>query len=43
VAAVNDPTERRRRGEAASEDAQAKYSWPALAEKVARVYEAARG
>ncbi|HKG65594.1 MAG TPA: glycosyltransferase family 4 protein [Solirubrobacteraceae bacterium] len=39
--AVNDPDERRRRGAAASEDARAKYSWPALAERVAGVYEAA--
>jgi glycosyltransferase involved in cell wall biosynthesis len=41
VEAVNDPDERRRRGAAASEDARAKYSWPALAERVAGVYEAA--
>jgi glycosyltransferase involved in cell wall biosynthesis len=43
VEAVNDPDERRRRGERASEDARAKYSWPALAERVAAVYGAARG
>ncbi len=43
VEAVNEPAERRRRGEAASEDARAKYSWPALAAKVARVYESALG
>ena len=36
------PHERRRRGALAAEDARAKYSWPALAEKVAAVYEAAR-
>jgi glycosyltransferase involved in cell wall biosynthesis len=41
VDAINDPEERRRRGALASEDARAKYSWPALAEKVAAVYEAA--
>ena len=41
--AVNEPDERRRRGERAAEDAREKYSWPALAEKVARVYEAALG
>jgi glycosyltransferase involved in cell wall biosynthesis len=39
--AVNRPDERRRRGELASEDARAKYSWPALAERVADVYAAA--
>ena len=43
AAAVDDPTERRRRGEAASEDAHASYAWPALAGRVADVYEAARG
>src|SRR5215207_6373852 len=41
VEAVNDPVERRRRGERAAEDASAKYSWPALAERVADVYSAA--
>jgi glycosyltransferase involved in cell wall biosynthesis len=41
VEAVDDPAERRRRGELASQDARAKYSWPALAERVAAVYEAA--
>src|SRR5829696_7032176 len=39
--AVNDPAERRRRGERAADDARAKYSWPALAERVADVYAAA--
>jgi glycosyltransferase involved in cell wall biosynthesis len=39
--AVNDPQERRRRGELAAEDARARYAWPALAERVAEVYEAA--
>jgi glycosyltransferase involved in cell wall biosynthesis len=42
VEAVNDPAERRRRGERAAEDANARYAWPALAERVAEVYEAAR-
>jgi glycosyltransferase involved in cell wall biosynthesis len=42
AAAVEDPAERRRRGALASEDARAKYSWPALAERVAEVYAAAR-
>ena len=41
VEAVNEPDERRRRGGLAAEDARAKYSWPALAERVAGVYEAA--
>jgi glycosyltransferase involved in cell wall biosynthesis len=43
AAAVEDPEERRRRGALASEDARAKYSWPALAERVADVYDAASG
>ena len=42
VEAVNDPQERRRRGVLAAEDARARYAWPALAERVADVYEAAR-
>ena len=41
--AVNDPQERRRRGVLAAEDARAKYSWPALAERVAEVYDVAAG
>jgi len=41
VEAVNDPQERRRRGVLAAEDARAKYSWPALAGRVAAVYDAA--
>jgi len=41
VEAVNDPQERRRRGVLAAEDARAKYSWPALAARVAAVYDAA--
>ena len=40
--AVNDPEERRRRGRNAREAALARYAWPALAERVAAVYEAAR-
>ena len=43
VEAVNQPEERRRRGDPAREVALARYSWPALAEEVAAVYEAARG
>jgi glycosyltransferase involved in cell wall biosynthesis len=43
VEAVNEPAERRRRGVLAAEDARAKYSWPALAEKVAAVYASALG
>jgi glycosyltransferase involved in cell wall biosynthesis len=39
---VNDPGERRRRGEAAYEEARGKYSWPALVERLAHVYEAVR-
>ena len=39
---VNDPAERRRRGEAAYEEARSKYSWPALVERLARVYEEVR-
>ncbi len=42
VDAVNRPDERRRRGEKAREVALERYSWPALAEEVAAVYEAAR-
>ncbi|MDX6650083.1 MAG: glycogen synthase, partial [Solirubrobacteraceae bacterium] len=38
VAAVNDPAERRRRGEAARRTVRAKYAWPALAERVADIY-----
>jgi glycosyltransferase involved in cell wall biosynthesis len=39
---VNDPDERRRRGEAAYREARSKYSWPALVERLARVYEEVR-
>src|SRR4051812_8555193 len=41
VEAVNRPQERRRRGERAREVALERYSWPALAEKVAAVYASA--
>jgi glycosyltransferase involved in cell wall biosynthesis len=40
--AVRDPAERRRRGTAAAREASANYAWPALAERVAAVYDAAR-
>ena len=43
VEAVNDPEERRRRGANAREAALERYAWPALAERVAAVYEAALG
>jgi glycosyltransferase involved in cell wall biosynthesis len=43
VEAVSHPLERRRRGERAAADARARFSWPALAGRVARVYDAARG
>src|SRR5437763_11557409 len=39
---VNDPDERRRRGEAAYREARAKYSWPALVERLASVYDEIR-
>jgi glycosyltransferase involved in cell wall biosynthesis len=38
VAAVNDPDERRRRGEAARTAVRERYSWPALAATIARTY-----
>jgi glycosyltransferase involved in cell wall biosynthesis len=41
VEAVNAPAERRRRGVAARADAERRFAWPALAERVAAVYEAA--
>ncbi len=41
VEAVNDPEERRRRGRNAREVALERYAWPALAERVAAVYETA--
>jgi hypothetical protein len=43
VEVVNRPRERRRRGVLATEDARARFSWPALAREVAGVYDAARG
>ena len=39
VFAVNCPTERRRRAERAAAEARERYSWPALAQHVAGVYE----
>lgn len=39
VAAVNDDAERNRRGEAAYATARGRYSWPALAGGLSRVYE----
>jgi len=42
VEAVNDDAERARRGAAAYDVARATYSWPALAEGVAAIYEQAR-
>jgi glycosyltransferase involved in cell wall biosynthesis len=39
---VNDPDERRHRGEAAYSVAREKYSWPVLVERLARVYEEVR-
>ena len=41
VHAVNCPAERRRRGARAATEAHERYSWPALAEDVAAVYDAA--
>jgi glycosyltransferase involved in cell wall biosynthesis len=42
IEVVNDPSERRQRGEAAYEVARERYSWPALVEKLAAVYEEVR-
>jgi glycosyltransferase involved in cell wall biosynthesis len=42
VEAVNRPLERRRRGRMAVIDAHERFAWPALAEEVATVYDAAR-
>jgi len=42
VEVVNEPAERRRRGERAAERARDNYAWPALAQRVAEVYDAAR-
>jgi len=43
VAAVEDGAERRRRGGLAYERSRARYAWPALAERLARVYADAAG
>ena len=40
---VRDDEERRRRGELAYRSARERYSWPALAQSLARVYEEVRG
>jgi glycosyltransferase involved in cell wall biosynthesis len=42
VEAVNDPDERRRRGERAYDTARARYSWPALARGLAHIYDEVR-
>lgn len=42
VAVAGDAAERRRRGERAYEVARVRYAWPALAEEVARLYDAVR-
>ena len=42
VDAVNDQGKRARKGEAAYHEARARYAWPALAGKVAEVYEQVR-
>ncbi len=42
IEVVNDPEERKRRGERAYRVAREKYSWPSLVERLARVYEAVR-
>jgi glycosyltransferase involved in cell wall biosynthesis len=39
VEAVNRPAERRRRGANAAREAHARYAWPALAARVAEIYE----
>jgi glycosyltransferase involved in cell wall biosynthesis len=39
VRIVNDDEGRRRMGATAYERSRSRYSWPALAERVARVYE----
>jgi len=36
---VNDPQERERRGQAAYRVARERYSWPALAKGIGRVYD----
>ena len=42
VEVVNDDQERRRRGQAAYESSRARYSWPVLAQGLARVYDEVR-
>jgi glycosyltransferase involved in cell wall biosynthesis len=42
VEVVNDPSERRRRGDAAYRVARERYSWPALVERLAAVYDEVR-
>jgi glycosyltransferase involved in cell wall biosynthesis len=42
VEVVTDDGERRRRGEAAYEAARSSYSWPALVERLARIYDEVR-
>jgi glycosyltransferase involved in cell wall biosynthesis len=42
VEAVNRPSERRRRGQAAAEDVARRYAWPALARDVAALYDEVR-
>ncbi|HKS69248.1 MAG TPA: glycosyltransferase, partial [Ktedonobacterales bacterium] len=43
VEAVNDAAERRRRGEAAYAKMRERYGWPALAARLAAVYEQVAG
>jgi glycosyltransferase involved in cell wall biosynthesis len=43
VRMVNEPDSRRQMGEMAYERSRQRYSWPALAEKVARVYDQVAG
>jgi glycosyltransferase involved in cell wall biosynthesis len=43
VRMVNGPDSRRQMGETAYERSRERYSWPALAEKVARVYDQVAG
>jgi glycosyltransferase involved in cell wall biosynthesis len=42
IEVVNNPDERRSRGEAAYRVARSRYSWPALVERLAEVYEEVR-
>jgi hypothetical protein len=43
VEAVNHPADRRRRGIAARRDVRARYAWPALAQRVATVFDEVAG